>query len=117
MTVTNRPAVPEDFPRAPVQGAVSGYQPKLLLREIGGEYVAGPTDEELFARYDACEDLAQQLAPYARRKQAENPSWSLEETLSKVEAGVTSKVSGGQWDLSSAEIAWIMKRVHQVLAA
>ncbi len=95
---------------------MSGYQPKVLLRKIDGEYVAGPTDEEVFARYDACEDLAQQLAPYTKRKQAENPSWLLDETLSRVEAGVASKVSDGQWDLSSAEIAWIMTRVRQVLA-
>ncbi|ONC30088.1 hypothetical protein AQ915_20660 [Burkholderia pseudomallei] len=111
----NRPAVPEDFPRPPV-GAVSGYQPKVLLREIDGGYVAGPTDDELFARYDACEDLAQQLVPYATRKQAENPSWSLDETLSKIEASVASKVSDGQWDVSPDEIAWIMKRVRQALA-
>ncbi|WP_239483039.1 hypothetical protein [Paraburkholderia sp. C35] len=96
---------------------MSGYQPKVLLREIDGKYVAGLTEEELFARYDACEDLAQQLVPYVTRKRAENPSWSLDETLSKVEAGVDNKVADGQWDISRDEIVWIMGRVRQALAA
>jgi len=86
-----------------------------LLREIGVQYVVGPIDEELVARYVARADLAQQLALEATGKQAENPSWSLEETLSKVEAGVQCKVSSGQWDVSRAEIAWVIRRVRQLL--
>ena len=67
-----------------------------MLREIGVQYVTGPIGEELFARYVARADLAQQLALEATGKQAENPSWSLEETLGEVEAGVQCNVSSGQ---------------------
>ncbi|WP_080291684.1 hypothetical protein [Burkholderia pseudomallei] len=112
----NSPTIPEDFPREPAQGTVGGYQPKVLLRRTGDQLVSGLTDEELSSRYDACEDLARQLASYVRRKRAENPLQSLRDALSKVESDVTGKVSSGQWDVSSAEIIWIMKRVRALLA-
>lgn len=109
-------AVPDDFPREPARGAVGGYQPKVLLRRAGDRLVSGPTDDELFTRYDACEDLVQQLVSYAHRKRAENQSQSLFDTLSRIETDVTRKVSSGQWDISSAEITWIMKRIRELLA-
>jgi hypothetical protein len=109
-------SIPDDFPRATLLGSVSSYQPKPLLRDFADAYVVGQTDEERFARYDACEALAQQLAPYATRKQAENPAWSLDETLVKNVASVTGKVAGGQWDVPPAEVTWIMQRVRELLA-
>lgn len=112
----NCPVIPEDFPREPARGAIGGYRPKLLLHRSGNQLISGPTDEELFKRYDACEDLAGQLATCARRELAKNPSQSLYDTLCKVEIDVVKKVSRGQWDISSAEIAWIMKRVRELLA-
>jgi hypothetical protein len=110
------PTIPEDFPREHAQGAIGGYQPKLLLRRICDQLISGQTDDELFTRYDACEDLARQLATYARRKLAVNPLRPLGDTLSQVETEVTRRVSFGQWDISSAEIAWIMKLVRELLA-
>lgn len=112
----NSPAIPDDLPRELAHGAVGGYQPKVLLRRAGDRLISGPTDEELSARYDACEDLVQQLVSYARRKRAEYQSQSLFDMLSRIETGVTRKVSSGQWDISSAEITWIMKRVRELLA-
>lgn len=112
----NSPTVPEDFPREPAQGTVGGYQPKVLLRRTGNQLISGLTDEELSSRYDACEDLARQLASYLRRKRDENPLQSLHDLLSKIEADVTRKVSSGQWDVSPAEIIWIMKHVRALLA-
>ncbi|MFX1735748.1 hypothetical protein PXJ20_03890 [Paraburkholderia sp. A1RI_3L] len=115
MTI-NSPAIPDDFPRAPAPGAVGGYQPKVLLRRVGDRLISGPTDEDLFTRYDACEDLVQQLVSYARRKRGENQSQSLFDILSRIETDVTRKVSSGQWDISSAEVAWVIKRVRELLA-
>ncbi|QGA38979.1 hypothetical protein GAS19_15955 [Burkholderia glumae] len=112
----NSPAIPDDFPREPAHGAAGGSQPKVLLRRAADRLVSGPTDEELFTRYDACEDLVQQLVSYARRKRAENRSQPLFDMLSRIETDVTRKVSSGQWDISSAEVAWIMKRVRELLA-
>ncbi|WP_045588345.1 hypothetical protein [Burkholderia pseudomallei] len=115
MTITS-PAIPDDFPREPAHGAVGGFQPKVLLRRAGDRLISGPSDEELFTRYYACEDLVQQLVSYARRKRAENQSQSLFDMLCRIETDVTRKVSSGQWDISSAEIAWIMRRVRKLLA-
>ncbi|WP_081074152.1 hypothetical protein [Burkholderia diffusa] len=108
--------IPEDFPRELAPGTVGGYRSKVLLRRTGDQLVSGLTDEELSSRYDACEDLAQQLASYVRRKRAENPLQSRRDALSKVESDVRGKVTSGQWDVSSAEIIWIMKRVRALLA-
>ena len=108
--------VPEDFPRELAPGTVGGYRPKVLLRRTGDRLVSGVTDEELSDRYEACEDLARQLVSYVRRKYAENPPQSLGDALSKVETDVTKKASSGQWDVSSAEVIWIMKRVRTLLA-
>ncbi|WP_221062916.1 hypothetical protein [Burkholderia pseudomallei] len=112
----NSPSIPDNFPREPVHSAVGGYQSKVLLRRAGDRLIPGPTDEELFTRYDACEDLVQQLVSYARRERAENQSQSLFDVLSRIEANVTGKVSSGQWDISSAGITWIMKRIRELLA-
>jgi hypothetical protein len=55
--------VPPDFPHPEVPGAVSGFQPKLLLTSYDGKfYATGCTPPELYARWDRCEDLACQLA-------------------------------------------------------
>jgi hypothetical protein len=86
------------------------------LHRVGGQLVAGPTEEDRFARYDACEDLAQQLASYARRKLAEDPSRTLRDLLAKIELDVAAKTSSGQWDISAAEITWMMPRVYTLLA-
>ncbi|MBB4519750.1 hypothetical protein [Paraburkholderia fungorum] len=113
----NYPTVPDDFPREIAHGSIGGYQPKLLLRRAEDHLVSGPTEEELFTRYDACEDLARQLASYVGRKRTERGLRSLSDTLSRLETDVTQKVSLGQWDISSAEIAWIMGRVGALLVA
>ena len=96
--------LPVDFPRTSSQGAISGAQPKLLLRKVGDTYQAGPTDDEVHERYLVCDDLAEQLAAYTSRKMTAN-TWSLQTALSKVEAGVLKKVDSGLWDLSTAEVA------------
>ncbi|CAG2159417.1 hypothetical protein [Cupriavidus numazuensis] len=111
--MTNR-VIPDDFPREPGHGVVSGAQPKLVLRRIDGRYYAGLTEDELWERYDACEDLAQQLAGYAARKMSEHVC-PLDDVLTRVEKSVANKVSTGRWDLSSAEIAWTMKRTRELL--
>lgn len=110
----SRQVVPEDFPKNDWLGAVPGAQPKLLVRQNGERYEGVSTEEARRERYDICEDLAQQLARYTRRKMSEN-SWSLEEALLRVEASVAKKVHNCQWDFSAAEVIWIMKRTREVL--
>ncbi|VBO96041.1 hypothetical protein [Burkholderia pseudomallei] len=111
----NQQRVPDNFPRESPQGAVSGAQPKLLLRKVGDTYCAGLTDADVYDRYIVCDDLAQQLAAYASHKMRAN-SWSLQTAVSKVEAGVLEKVRSGIWDFSAAEVAWTIERTRQILA-
>lgn len=98
--------VPPDFPRGD-SGSVSGYQPKLALRKVDGKFVEGWSDEELYARFDACNDLVEQLTAYCRRKLAELPGATPENLFPRVRGGVEDK----GWDLTEAELDWIMAGV------
>jgi hypothetical protein len=94
-------------------GVVPGAQPKFLVREMAGRYYSGLTDEELSTRYDACENLAGQLAEYASRKMSAS-GLSLDDALERVEKGLKAKVGAGQWDFSRGEMAWLMKRTREL---
>lgn len=94
----NAGAVPTDFPTDYFLGAVSGVQPKLLAREIGGKLVVGPTAEELQHRHDLCLRLALQ---YQRLDEADRPA---------VEDFVYESL--GAWDLTPAERRWILARIN-----
>lgn len=100
----------------PCLGAVPCPQPKLLVREKDGRYCTGHTDGELLARYESCEDLARQLAPYASRKMLQFGR-ALDNVLQKIEKNASGKVCTGQWDFSPAEITWVMKRTRELLLA
>jgi hypothetical protein len=114
--MTRQHVVPDDFPRELAPGTVPGAQPKLLVRETDGRYYTGLTDDELWARYDACEDLAHQLSAYTSQKMLQF-GWPLADALAKVERSVNGKVSAGEWDFSHAEIAWILNRTRKLLSS
>lgn len=114
--MTRRHVVPDDFPREPWPGLVPGAQPKLLVREKNRRYHTGLTDEELWTRYDACEDLSGQLAEYASGKMSAS-DLSLDDALERVEKGLKAKVGAGQWDFSRGEMAWLMQRTRELLLA
>jgi len=106
--------IPDDFPREPDPGAVSAVQPKLPVREVDGRYQSALTDDELWVRYDACEDLAAQLAGYVSRKIATS-GLTPGVALGRAEKGVKLKVDAGEWELSQREVAWVMKRTRELL--
>lgn len=106
--------VPDDFPREPDPGSVTGVQPKLLVREVDGRYQSGLTDEQLWVRYDACEDLARQLSAYVSRK-INSSRLSPNMALTRAEKGMRLKVDAGEWEFSPAEVAWVMKRTEESL--
>lgn len=114
--MTRRHVVPDDFSREPWPGLVPGAQPKLLEREKNGRYHTGLTDEKLWMRYDACEELCGQLAEYATGKMSAS-DLSLDNALERVEKGLKSKVGAGQWDFSRRERAWLRQRTRELLSA
>lgn len=99
---------PIDFPKDHELGAVSGVQAKLVVRKVGSRYVSGPTADELYARYDLCFDLVNQLTDYCHRKSKERPDWSATELLEKVQTTLRTR---SDWDLSEGEVRWVMDQL------
>lgn len=98
--------VPEDFPRDSYRAAVPGAQPKFVARKINGKYVVGLTPEELYERWEACEDLARQLMEMTLRKKDSG----LLNDLEAYYQGLERLVREQPWDLSSGEVIWLLKR-------
>ncbi|MGB6053961.1 MAG: hypothetical protein WBG17_01845, partial [Burkholderiaceae bacterium] len=112
--MTNEHAVPENFPQETLVGSLAGSSPKLLLRKVGDKCSAGLTPDELYQRYAACEDLAQQLAIYTQRK-IDTKGWDFDDALRRVELGIDDKVRSCTWNFSDAEISWLMSRTRQIM--
>jgi hypothetical protein len=109
--------IPSDFPPGGWSGAVAGAQPKVLVRRFDSRYVVGLTNDERQERYEACADLSSQLTTYALRKMTENPARSAKATLTSLEAAIIRRVGSGVWQISVAEIAWILAQVGAALKA
>lgn len=102
--------VPSDFPWSG-GGAVSGAQPKLAVRRIAGEFVAGSAEDEQRARYDACLSLVDELVMYSQRKRTQLADLSLQQYMRRVREAVVLK----RWDLDAAEVTWVMQRLTVAL--
>lgn len=109
--------IPDDFPRRVSNASLAGAMPKLAVRLTpDGKYSNIATDAEHLKAYENAEDLAQHLKTYVQRKQKENPTWSLEFNLARARKGVESKMSSGEWDLEPLELAWVIKRLEELIA-
>lgn len=97
--ICTRP-VPEDFPTDYFLGAVSGVQPKLLVRESDGRYIVGPTSKELQERYKLCLRLAAQYRRYAS---------TLRTVVMKPETFVYDTLAA--WNLSMQERHWLVENL------
>ena len=106
------PDVPEDFPRGTTAATVPGAQLKLSARRINGRFVVGLTPEELYERWDICEDLARQLAARTRRQQEDGHITDINAFYQDTER----RVRAQPWGLSSAEVDWLMKRTRELVS-
>ena len=104
--------IPDDFPRTPVPGAVSGAVPKALLVEYKGRYYAlGCTPPEVFERWDGCEDLARQFADKAQAsKRGKRKDMSEEAILDQY----MPRLEATGW-VSEAEARWVIRRAAELL--
>lgn len=100
--------VPEDFPRGSAASSIPGTQAKFLARKIGERYVVGLTKEELYERWDYCEDLAQQLAARTLRKRSAGLISDLDDFYKETER----RVRGQGWNLNEDEVQWLMTRTR-----
>jgi hypothetical protein len=106
----SRAPIPADFPTRIRLTAIAGAQPKLaVMRGSDGKYhTPGPSPEEIRADYEMCEDLAQQLVAYCRKKL---PIFrSRKTTLVEVFRGVLHK----QW-CSPEQTFWTIQRAAVLL--
>ncbi len=109
--------IPEDFPRRTSLTSLTGAAPKLAVRLMpDGTYSNMATDDEHREAYENAEDLVQHLKTYVLRKENENPDWSREFNLERTKKGVETKMRSGEWDLEPPELAWVMKRLVELLA-
>lgn len=108
MPLKPQASTPSDFPRDQASGAVSGVQPKILVRKVGGAYIHGLTAEELYERYDICLDLVNQLSDYCQRKLDADPSWRPQDLRQKVRTAVEGR---DDWDFSRGEVDWMIRQV------
>ncbi|WP_150119181.1 hypothetical protein [Massilia sp. NR 4-1] len=110
---TDSTDVPEDFPHAPILGAVAGFAPKfLLIRRENGSYAAPKiSDEECNARWMHCEDLANQFANAALRSKAGKRSdWNEEDILDQY----LPRLRNTGW-VSDDESTWVLRRSAAIL--
>ncbi|WP_102662731.1 hypothetical protein [Herbaspirillum sp. BH-1] len=103
--------VPDDFPRSRHLAAIGGAQPKAAVRLTQGQFLEGWTHAELIERFDACQDLVEQLTPFCLQKLASLPDSTVENLLPRVRKGVLNK----GWDLTDAELDWIFAKVKAKL--
>lgn len=103
--------VPADFPQEFLE-AVSGVQPKLLVRKSEfGKYVSEA--ESLRAeRWAICADICEQLVDYM------NKHWTGEghrqDYVEKVVQALNARRM--QWGISHAEVAWIAVRLRAAMS-
>jgi len=102
--------VPADFPWDPTPALLSGTQPKLAVRQIEGRFVVGLTAEERYARWDMCEDLAQQLVPKTLKDAAKFPMHSRDVTLRRMRRAI----EGKHWT-ERIETDWLIERLRSLL--
>lgn len=100
--------IPPEFPNPAPAGAVPGAQPKVLAARAGNVFTA-PAGQDVAARHEVCEDLAQQLLAYSGRKRSERPDWTREQVREKVIASTRQKAFA--WGLSPAETEWVVQRL------
>jgi hypothetical protein len=104
--------VPADFPRPKTPGAVSGFQPKLLLTQHAGKfYAASCTPPELYSRWGRCEDLAKQLA--AKSLESKHGKRSHMSELAILEQYLPRLIATG-WT-SEPEARFIIRRAGELL--
>ena len=100
--------IPDDFPRVPSIGSLSGSRPKVSVRldEASGKYVGSSNKDAIGERYAVCIDLVEQLVAKCRR----NRSTKYAE-LSEVQIleRLLAQLLGTDWG-SPSEMAWVIRK-------
>lgn len=104
--------VPENFPRPRVIGAVPGAQPKFFSVQYQGRYnLPACTPQDLFVRWDICEDLAQRFASQSIKSKAGKRTHMTESAI-LIQYLVRLLKTG--W-CSEEECVWVMRQAAQII--
>lgn len=105
-------SIPDDFPRPQIHSSVAGCQAKLPLVASGGRfYLPGCTPQELYRRWDICEDLAQQFVVKSRECKLGKRSHMSEEAILDQYCVRAMKTGWGSDD----EMRWVIRRAATIL--
>jgi hypothetical protein len=104
--------IPDDFPKTPLPGSVSGSAPKFLAVHFNGKfYETGCSPPEVIERYEVCQNLAEQLAQKSLESKAGKRSHMSEEAIL---AQYLPRLIATRW-VSEAEARWVIRRVAAIL--
>lgn len=79
-------------------------------RKVGFVSLHGLSENERYARYDACFDMVNQLAADCRRKLDTVLGWPIHDLLRKVRIAIQGR---GEWEFSVGKVNWMIKIVGQ----
>ncbi|MES2103921.1 MAG: hypothetical protein V4634_07865 [Pseudomonadota bacterium] len=106
--------VPVDFPSpAPDPASIGGFQAKLLMVEYQGQYYPqGASPHDRWVRWDACEDLVQQLKQKCIESKAGKRAHMAE---TEILGQYYDRLLATRWT-SPAEARWIVRRIGHLLS-
>lgn len=105
---------PEDFPREPALGSISGVQPKLLVIKVDGEFRSDVNEGEIYRRWLVCEDLVQQLTLKTTKRMREGRIPSVDDYVNKLQKWLEAQEWEG-WKVTGPEAKWMRDRIKALV--
>lgn len=107
---------PADFPRQTEVGSVSGAQPKLLVVKVNGEFRPDVDEEEIYRRWQVCEDLVQQLTVKTVKRMREGRVADLDDYVNKLQQWLEAQ-EWDSWKVTWPEARWMRDRIKALVEA
>lgn len=107
---------PEDFPREPALGSISGVQSKLLVTKVDGKFKSDVDEEEIYRRWLVCEDLVQQLTVKTTKRMREGRVPDLDDYVNKLQQWLEVQEWEG-WKVTGPEARWMRNRIKTLVEA
>lgn len=107
---------PEDFPREPALGSISGVQPKLLVVKVDDQFIPEVDEQQICRRWQVCEDLVQQLTVKTVKRMREGRIADLDDYVKKLQQWLEAQEWEG-WKVTSPEAQWMRDRIKKLVEA
>ena len=107
---------PVDFPRLTEVGSVSGAQPKILVVKADGQFRPAINEEEIYRRWQVCEDLVQQLYAKTVKRMQEGRVADLDEYVDKLRQWLEAQEWDG-WKVTPPESRWMRDQIRTLVEA